>query len=147
MDFQLRESNLATLEDMQNNVVDVEANLLIRRAKLKEEEKKNIVEHLAYSEVKLDILVSTIEEIMQRITMRDVFSVHNYHDPLIPENEEIASPKNFPANPSYHRSENGFVDQSEEKKSDNIMCMIGDITYIDDLPNFDQYDNNYVLQT
>ena len=25
--------------------------------------------------------------------------------------------------------------------------MIGDITYINDLPNFDQYDNYYVLQT
>ena len=42
MEFQLRERNLATLEEMQNSVVDVEANLLIRREKLKEEEMKNI---------------------------------------------------------------------------------------------------------
>ena len=41
----------------------------------------------------------------------------------------------------------GFVDQFEEKQSDNLMCMIDDITYIDDLPNFDQYDDDYVLQT
>lgn len=27
------------------------------------------------------------------------------------------------------------------------MCMIGDITYIDDLPNFDQSDNYYALET
>ena len=27
------------------------------------------------------------------------------------------------------------------------MCMIGDITYIDDLPKFDQYDDDYVVQT
>ena len=26
------------------------------------------------------------------------------------------------------------------------MCTIGDITYIDDFPNFDQYDDDYVLQ-
>ena len=79
--------------------------------------------------------------------MRDVFSIEENHDPLIAKKEKIVSPKNFPANPSYHRSENGFVDQSKEKKSDNIMCMIGEITYIDDLSNFDQYDDDYVLQT
>ena len=33
MEFQLRERNLETLEDMQNNVVDVEVNMLIRREK------------------------------------------------------------------------------------------------------------------
>ena len=75
---------------MQINVVDVEDNLLIRRAKLKEEEKKNTTEHLTYSKLKLNILVSTIEEMMQRITMKDVFSVQDHHDPLIPEKEEIA---------------------------------------------------------
>ena len=45
-----------------------------------------------------------VEEIMQRITIRDIFSVQAHHDPLILEKENIASPKNFPANPSYHRS-------------------------------------------
>ena len=42
MEFQLRERNLATLKEMQNSAVGVEANLLIKRAKLKEEEMKNI---------------------------------------------------------------------------------------------------------
>ena len=37
MEFQLRERNLATLEEMQNSAVDVEEHLLIRREKLKEE--------------------------------------------------------------------------------------------------------------
>jgi len=36
MEFQLRERNLVALKEMQNNAVDVEAHLLIRRAKLKE---------------------------------------------------------------------------------------------------------------
>ena len=106
----MRERNLAKLEEMQNSVVDVEAILLIRREKLKEEERENISDNLTSSEVKLDILVSTIEEMMQRITMRDVFSIQHHHEPLIPKKEEIASHKNFPANPTYHRSENGFVD-------------------------------------
>lgn len=43
MEFQPRERNLETLEEMQNNALDVEANLLIRRAELKAEEKENIV--------------------------------------------------------------------------------------------------------
>ena len=42
MEFQLRERNVATLEEMQNSAVNVEAHLLIRRARLKEEEMKNI---------------------------------------------------------------------------------------------------------
>lgn len=42
MEFQLRERNLATLEEMQNSAVNVEAHLVIRRARLKEEEMKNI---------------------------------------------------------------------------------------------------------
>ena len=40
MEFQLRERKLATLEEIQNSAVDVEANLLIRREKLKEEERR-----------------------------------------------------------------------------------------------------------
>ena len=121
--------------------------MLIRSTTLKEEDKKNIAEHLTSSEVNLTILVSTIEEIMQRIIMRDLFSIEYHHDPLIPKKEEIASPKYFLTNPKHHRSKNGFVYQFEEKKYDNIMCMLGDITYIDDLPNFYQYDDDYVLQT
>jgi len=42
MEFQLRERNITTLEEMWNTTVDVEANLLIRREKLKEEDMKNI---------------------------------------------------------------------------------------------------------
>jgi len=62
MEFQLRERNLVTLEEMQNSAVDVEANLLIRREKLKEEEMKNIdPEESTSLEVKLDILVSAVE--------------------------------------------------------------------------------------
>lgn len=50
---------------MHNNAIDVEVNLLIRREKLKEEERENIdVEHLTSSKVKLNILVSAVEEMM-----------------------------------------------------------------------------------
>ena len=65
MEFQLRERNLATLEEMQNSAIDVEANLLIRRAKSKEEEMKSIdPEESTSLEIKLDILVSEVEGMM-----------------------------------------------------------------------------------
>jgi hypothetical protein len=44
MTFQLREWNTATLEEMQKIAVDVEANLLNKKEKLKEEEKDRIEE-------------------------------------------------------------------------------------------------------
>jgi hypothetical protein len=40
MTFQLRERNTASLEEMQNIVVDVETNLLIKRSQLKDKEMK-----------------------------------------------------------------------------------------------------------
>ena len=89
MEFQLRERNLATLEYMQNNAVDVEANFLMRREKV-----KNIdLEESTSLEVKLDILVSAIEEIMQNITTRNEYDAQ-YHGSLI-EEEQVVDPKHF----------------------------------------------------
>jgi len=63
MTFQLRERNTTTLEEMQDNAIVVEANLLVKRSKLKAEEMENIEkEHLTSLKVKLNILVSTMEE-------------------------------------------------------------------------------------
>ena len=53
IEFQLRERNPSTMEQMQNMVVDVEVNLQIRREKLKAEK-----------EEKLDILIKKTEEMM-----------------------------------------------------------------------------------
>ena len=73
---------------------------------MKVEERENIEkEHLTSSEVKLDILVSTMEEMMQKIIMRDEFVVQKHHVPLIAEEEEVVGHNHFLANPSYHRSE------------------------------------------
>jgi hypothetical protein len=55
MAFQLRERNTTTLEEMQGIAVDVEANLLIKRSKVKNKEK----EQLKSLEAKLDILANT----------------------------------------------------------------------------------------
>jgi len=102
MEFQLRERNLATLGEMQNSAIDVEANLLIRREKLKEEEMKSIdPEESTYLEVKLNALVSVMEEMMQNITTRNEYDVQD-HGSLI-EEEQVADPKHFLSYPSCHR--------------------------------------------
>ena len=88
---------------MQNSVVDVEDNLLIRREKLKEEEMKNIdPEESTSLEVRLEILISTMEEMMQKITKRNEYDVQD-HGSLI-EEEQVADPKHFLSYPSCHRS-------------------------------------------
>ena len=64
IEFQLRERDLETLEQMQNIAIDVEVNFQIRKENLKAEEENNNI-----AEVKLDILVSKTEEMIQIITM------------------------------------------------------------------------------
>ena len=77
MEFQLREKNVATLEEMHNNAVNVEAHLLIKMARLKEEEMKNVdLEKTTPSEEKLDILVSAVEEMVRKMTAKDENGVH-----------------------------------------------------------------------
>jgi hypothetical protein len=66
MTFQLRERDTATLEEMKNVAVDVEANLLNKRSKLRAEEKARIEKKwMTSSEMKLDILANTVKEMMQ----------------------------------------------------------------------------------
>ena len=134
MEFQLRERNLATLEEIKNSAVDVEAHLLIRRAKLKEEEMKNIdPEESTSLEVKLDILVSAREEMMQRIATRNEYNVQAYGSLI--EEEQMAAPKHLLSYPSCHRFDNDcFIDQLAEERSIYLTCMLDDILYIDDFP-------------
>ena len=84
MAFQLRERSTTTLEEMQDSLIVVEANPLLKSSKLKEEVRENIEkEHLTSSEVKLEILVSTMQELIQKVTMRDELVIQKHHVPLI----------------------------------------------------------------
>ena len=117
------------------------AHLLSRRARLKEEEMKNIdPEKLTSLEVKLDMLVSAVEEMMQKNTTKNEYSVQAHG--LLIEEEQVADPKHIFSYPSHHRSDNDcFVDHLGEERSVDLTFML------DDLPQFDQYDDDYVLQT
>ena len=143
MEFQLRERNIATLHEMQNSAVNVEAHLLIRRARLKEEEMKNIDSTESISlEVKLDVLVSVVEKMMGKINARNDYDVQAHG--LLIEEEQVADPKHFVSYPSCHSD--FFIDHLSEERTVDMTCMLDDVFYIDDLPQFDQYDDDYVLQ-
>jgi hypothetical protein len=138
MEFHLRERNTTTLEEMQNSAIGVEANLLIKKSKLKAEERKNIKKkHLTSSEVKLDILVSTMKEMMQNIIMRDDLVVQKHHVPLVVEEEKVTDPNHFVVNSCYNRTKNDCF-------TDVLMGMLDDSSYMDDLPKYDQYDDDYI---
>jgi hypothetical protein len=96
MAFQLRERNTATLEEMKNIAVDVEANLLNRKAKLKAMMKDKIEkEHLISSEIKLDILTNTVNEVMHKIIRKEELVVQRPHVPLVPKRQGSMSPSIF----------------------------------------------------
>ena len=79
----------------------------------------------------------TEEEITQLLKMQKAFKT-SYDQKIYAHS---------PANPAYHKSENEFVDKFKEKQSNSPICMVGDITYIDDSPRFDQYIDDYDIQT
>jgi hypothetical protein len=109
MEFQLRERNDITLKEMQDCEISVEAHLLIKRSKLEEEDRKNKEkEHLTSSEVKLEILASTMEEMLHRIIIREKLVVQRNHVPLVVEQERVIVPMNFAAHPWYHKPENDY---------------------------------------
>ena len=97
-------------------------------------------------EVKLDVLLSAVEKMMDKINARNDYDVQA-HGLLIQE-EQVADPQHFVSYPSCQRSDNDcFVDHLGEERNFDMTCMLDDVFYTDDLPQFDQYDDNYVLQT
>jgi len=70
MAYQLRERNPSTLEEMQKNVVNVEANLLAKKSKLRFEKRVTIKQEPSSSlDVKLQTLVKTLKGIMERMAL------------------------------------------------------------------------------
>jgi len=67
MEYQLRERDPATLEDMHKITVSVEANLLAKRARVKTEKKVTIKEEASSS----DHLLHKIEKMFDRLTIVD----------------------------------------------------------------------------
>jgi hypothetical protein len=156
MALQLRERNTTTLEEMQKIAVDVEANLMNKKAKLKAEEKDRIEkERMISSEMKLDILTNTVNGMMQRIIRKEELVVQRPHIPLVPTTK-VNIPKTSVAQPLYqglnndsfmysiHNTvEDEVQNQKMEENSPDMICMFNGISSMDDLPNLDRYDDDY----
>lgn len=65
MAYQLRERELATMEDMQKIAVSVEANLMFKRARAKEKKKTIVKEE--YSST--DQLLKKVEQMIERVKL------------------------------------------------------------------------------
>lgn len=66
MAFQLRERNPPTLEDIQSVVVSVEANLLAKRARVRNERKGFVKDEASPSDLKIYVLAKSMEKLMDR---------------------------------------------------------------------------------
>lgn len=67
MEYQLRERNRPTLEEMQSANATIEANLLAKRAKLRNERRGIEKDETSPSDIKIDILTKCMEILMDRI--------------------------------------------------------------------------------
>jgi hypothetical protein len=157
MEFQLRERNIATLEEMQKIVVDVEANLLRKKAKLEALMKEKIEkEQLISSEMKLDILTNIVNEVMNNISLREELVVRKPYVLFIPERTNINVPKIFPIKPQYFDPPNDYFmysihntiedevqNQKMEEDYPDMICMFNGISSMNDSPKLDWYNDDY----
>jgi hypothetical protein len=97
-----------------------------------------------------------MEEMMQKIIIKEELVVQRHHVPLISEKEKVTVPKHFVAHPWYHGLDNdSFMysihnivkdevpTQLVEEPSANMMCMFDEFSYWDSLPKCDQYDDDH----
>lgn len=71
MSYQLRERNPPTLEQMQSDAISVEANLLAKRARMRNERRVTIKEEPSTSDVKIDTLAKSLEKLVDRLEIME----------------------------------------------------------------------------
>ena len=97
--------------------------------------KKVDLEKTTPSEEKLDILVSAVEDMVRKMTAKDENYVH----------EQVANPKHFVSCLSSRKD--CFADHLGEERPTDMTCMLDDMFYTNDFPQFDQYDDDdYAFQ-
>ena len=100
-----------------------------------------------------------MEEMLHGIRIREKIDVKRHHVPLVSERERVTVPRNFSSQPWYHGLENYYfmysihntvkdetLTQLAEEKSADMMCMFDEFSYLDNLPKYDQYDDDYVVE-
>ena len=73
MAYQLRERNPATLKDMQKNAINVEANLMMKRARARNKRRVTIKDEpsTSSSDAKMDKLIRNIERNIDRMSITE----------------------------------------------------------------------------
>jgi hypothetical protein len=149
-----------TLEEMQNIAVNVEANLLNRKAKLeavrKEKTKK---EHAISLEVKMDILTNTVNEMLHKINRKDEIVFQKPHVSSTLERKRINVHKNLASQPLYPKPPEDFFMYSiyntakEEVQSQMVgeispemICMFDDPPHIDNMLRSDLQYGDYIIK-
>jgi hypothetical protein len=107
------------------------------------------------SEVKLDVLENTVREMMQKISRKDELVVQRHlcsissrkdkdqcpqtlcSSSLVPE-----PPKDYFMYSIHNVVKDEVPTQLVEEPSTDMMCMFDDISFMDDLPKHDQYDED-----
>lgn len=105
MSYQLRERNPETLEQMQSNVVSVEANFLAKKARMRNEKRITIKEEPSISDGKIDSFDKSVERIMD--------TLENMERKSQLENQQglpIRNP-NFRKNPNIRKARDDITDQ------------------------------------
>lgn len=78
----IREINPTSLEEMQRNVVSVEANLLINKSKRKVEKRVTIKEETSSSpKEKFDNLIRNVDKMVERMSILESQSDNQIHNP------------------------------------------------------------------
>jgi len=71
MAYQIRERNPPTLEEMQSVAVSVEANLLAKRARVRNEKRGTTKDEASPFDIKIDSLAKSMERLMDRIDNKE----------------------------------------------------------------------------
>jgi len=81
MAFRLRERNPPTLEDMKSVVVSVEANLLSKSARVRNERRAPLKDEISPFDQKMDALAKGMEKLMDRIDIIERKCPTNFYSP------------------------------------------------------------------
>ena len=100
-----------------------------------------------------------MEEMLHRISIREELDVQRHLVPLISKKEKVIVPKHFVAHPWYHGLDNdSFMysihntvkdevpSQLTEEQPVDMMCMLDEISYLDNLPKCYQYDDDHEVE-
>ena len=125
MEFHLRERCPSTLKQMQDIVVDVEANLKMRENRLKAEQ-----------EEKLQSLLQNLEQMMQIIKVGTECLEHHNRSVLREESSGIHEQ-------TYNKTDDVFIQSYVKEQSPDMLYEYDSLPFLGYLPKYNEYDDDF----